>query len=193
MKRIGIVIIIGIAFIAGSVIIFWDKIKSLFQAPSPSAAPETTASQPTYYYSGGSSSTASTNEVMVSNTDLSGVVPTGYLFGYNSTTGKTFYKNSSGNWAANSTTTLSTPLTATLASKAVANGNTEKFIVPVTALIAFPNHYDFKITTDISSQTDILYNVIGLQKDNELVIEISNNSGVDINTLPLSISYLKLN
>lgn len=90
----------------------------------------------------------------------------------------------------NTVVTSNTPTVVSLSAQSVANGNVQKFIIPVSILLG--EHYDYKIKTDLSSQTDITYKVLGVEKANELTIQITNNTGSNITSLPIQISILKL-
>lgn len=80
--------------------------------------------------------------------------------------------------------------TVNLDTQFVANGNSEKFIIPVT--IAVGERCHFVIMTDLSSQSDIVYTILGVEKNNELTVQVINYTGININTIPIQISILKL-
>jgi hypothetical protein len=151
--------------------------------------PPLTANQTPQVIYQSSGSSVSVSEVITGIVDLTGAAPSGAKYGINTANGKTFYVNSAGNWTVSTSSVANSTLSVSLASNLLKNGNVEKYIVPVALLTT--DNYLPKIETDLSSQPRIIYQVLGVQKDNELTVQITNPTGSDVNTLPLTISILK--
>lgn len=150
--------------------------------------PVTGNQTPQVIYQTTSGSNIVINEVITALIPLSGTAPANAKWGIDTVTGKTYYVDTSGNWAVMSASVSNTSQIVNLASKLVKNGNVEKFTVPCVALTT--DKMLINITTDVSSES-LIYHSLGVQKDNLVSIQVSNFTGNDLNTIPLTISILK--
>ena len=192
MKRIGFILIIGVAVASTGTVLFWDKLKALLSPVEP-LLPATTAAQPIYYASsGGGSSTPAPVEVVRSTIDLTGTAPADAKFGVNYVNGKTFLVDTLGQWQLTTAAiALAPPIVATYQPLALKSGQSE--IVDITmAGVLLANHYSIAITTALNGyqQFDINSSVVA---DNTVRLTIKNETGLLLTLPVITISVLKLN
>lgn len=143
-----------------------------------------------YYY--GSSSSSNINELLISETDLSGAAPANIKFGINTINGKMFYVNNLGQWVVNSASvTTATPLTTIYTPPTIPQGARDEATITLTGVL-LANFYALALTTDISTDT-VIIKEFRVMQDNTISLVIENTGSNSVTLPALTIAALKLN
>lgn len=177
-------------FIVVVVIVIWlMRRKTTTTIPQSNPPPQ---NLPTISSSVSYSSTQSDVQTVISSTtNLTGAAPSGAKWGINTTTGKTFYVDSLGEWQESVLPiTASTPITATVNIPQLNNSQSYSVDVAISGVL-MANHYNIKVVTDLQNFNSVEFSMT-VVANNTVRVVAKNNTGSTVTLPEITISALKL-